>query len=1048
MTLSAHIGEQAARVNRNPSDGQKKAGNYQKGHVRLHGLSIAIENPRGSYRSGIGENGRPWQSRLPHHYGYIKRTEGSDGDHVDVFIGPHPKSGAVYVVDQRDLRTGDHDEHKVMMGFASEKQAREAYKKAFSDGRGGQRIGSIEGMTMEGFKDWLKSKRRASGGKVQSDIPAFNDDEPSSTVPSFDESKQFGRDGRPVVPIYTSDEPADHGLSERRKLSQVQKALSPITSYWPTYQRMNREAREQFSHGVGQITTPGNGAWETTKGLGNAGMGALGYLGSPINAAYRSIAGQPVEDVTGIPREYTEFAGQLATPGLGVTRLPRAPGAVTETAPRIVPRGPDFERSKELGDEFNIRYSRGQSEGDLDRIRYEDMAARGAYGKEAQDRAAKFFEDQYRDVSAAGREVGEGFAGPHSPLDSPHEAAVTLSGEMRDRLQQAHNIVNRVVNQSQAEANAQRGMLADQGQTINDVVRGAAPPVGSAREMGETVGEGVRGAAAANRAERTARYNEVRDLPGEFRVDAIQGMGTRVRNEIGTGDNPIIIDDQLTPSASRAIQALDEMSIPRIQNRASPHAEPDPSEIVAISLRGMDQMRKKLIAYYQAARNNPTDARAVQGIIHGFDAQIERALTEGLFSGDPRALEALREARASHARYRQTFGPQGAGDDVGAAMRRIVERNATPEEIANMIVGSGKLGNSGTSVRLADRLEQVLGGPGSEGWSAIRQAMWQKASQVRTAAGEIDPAKSAAAILDFTNSTLARRMFSPEELSAMRSHARGIRDLERIIAESPATRNAEAAQRMYGEVAGGAGIGGNPQAVFRKIVDGTATPEEISAAVFNVTGGSNPGNVARMIRAVERVVGRDSESMAAIRQGVWQRTTMNAEGRSGMGMQRVVNNISELLHGKGRTVAEALYTPEQIALMDRYAEALRRTIIPKFARTNSDTAPALVHTLRKYAAAVASAIGVGTHGGISGGLEGWAVGKLIDKGAEKLSAHRETKKISQSLDNIMPQDRARRARVPAVWRANPYSAPGRAPNATPLLQGAIPSRADQEQRNP
>lgn len=123
-------------------------------------------------------------------------------------------------------------------------------------------------------------------------------------------------------------EPADHGLSERQKLSPVGKALSPITSYPATYDRMNKDAREQVSHGVDQLTASGNGAWETAKGAGNVALGGLGYVASPISAAYRSIAGQPIEDVTGIPREQTEFALQLATPGIGI-------GGAAKSAPTV-----------------------------------------------------------------------------------------------------------------------------------------------------------------------------------------------------------------------------------------------------------------------------------------------------------------------------------------------------------------------------------------------------------------------------------------------------------------------------------------------------------------------------------------------------------------------------------------------------------------------------------------------------------------------------------------------------------------------------------------
>lgn len=132
-------------------------------------------------------------------------------------------------------------------------------------------------------------------------------------------------------------EAADHGLSERQKLSPVEKAISPITNYPATYDRMNKEARGTLSRGVDQLTA-GNGVLETAKGAGNIALGTLGYVASPINAAYRSVVGQPIEDVTGIPREYPEFAAQLATPGLGMTgaaRPAQAASVAAKAAPSI-----------------------------------------------------------------------------------------------------------------------------------------------------------------------------------------------------------------------------------------------------------------------------------------------------------------------------------------------------------------------------------------------------------------------------------------------------------------------------------------------------------------------------------------------------------------------------------------------------------------------------------------------------------------------------------------------------------------------------------------
>ncbi|WP_324042719.1 LPD38 domain-containing protein [Aeromonas caviae] len=147
-----------------PTEAQKEAGNYKKGHLTLQGLDIALENPKGSTRSGIDPDGKEWQSTMAHDYGYIKRTLGADGDHVDVFIGDKPDSETVYVVDQVDPKTGKFDEHKVMMGFSDEQAAREGYLGNYEDGWKG--LGAIKAMPVDAFKRWVK------GGDTRSPIAA------------------------------------------------------------------------------------------------------------------------------------------------------------------------------------------------------------------------------------------------------------------------------------------------------------------------------------------------------------------------------------------------------------------------------------------------------------------------------------------------------------------------------------------------------------------------------------------------------------------------------------------------------------------------------------------------------------------------------------------------------------------------------------------------------------------------------------------------------------------------------------------------------------
>lgn len=151
------INQAALNANPEPTEAQKESGNYKKGHIKIAGLDIAIENAKGSVRSGVDSDGEAWNSTMKSHYGYIKRTEGADGDAVDVYIGDNPEAQEVFFVDQIDPKTGKFDESKVMIGFNSSREAGDAYQAAFSDGSGVSRVGAVHGMTVAEFKDWLKN---------------------------------------------------------------------------------------------------------------------------------------------------------------------------------------------------------------------------------------------------------------------------------------------------------------------------------------------------------------------------------------------------------------------------------------------------------------------------------------------------------------------------------------------------------------------------------------------------------------------------------------------------------------------------------------------------------------------------------------------------------------------------------------------------------------------------------------------------------------------------------------------------------------------------
>jgi|GEM_PF-310513 len=169
---AAEVKAAASEANPNPTEAQKEAGNYQMGHIMWNGLDISIETAKGALRSGKDSDGEIWSVKMPAHYGYIKRTQGADGDHVDVYLGPKPKSASVFVVDQVDAATGAFDEHKVMLGFETSEGAQAAYVAGFSDGKGKNRMGAITPMTVDQFKATIADKAVWDKPLAKDEVPA------------------------------------------------------------------------------------------------------------------------------------------------------------------------------------------------------------------------------------------------------------------------------------------------------------------------------------------------------------------------------------------------------------------------------------------------------------------------------------------------------------------------------------------------------------------------------------------------------------------------------------------------------------------------------------------------------------------------------------------------------------------------------------------------------------------------------------------------------------------------------------------------------------
>ena len=166
LSQEASFGERLksaiAETETEPTEAQKKAGNYKKGHLSFGGYDYTVETPKGVTRSGKDEQGKPWSVTMHDTYGYILGKIGVDGDHIDMFINDAADldtfDGNVYVVDQVNPETGEFDEHKVMYGYPSEEAATEAYLANYSKGWKG--LGKVTSVPKTTFDKWLESSDR------------------------------------------------------------------------------------------------------------------------------------------------------------------------------------------------------------------------------------------------------------------------------------------------------------------------------------------------------------------------------------------------------------------------------------------------------------------------------------------------------------------------------------------------------------------------------------------------------------------------------------------------------------------------------------------------------------------------------------------------------------------------------------------------------------------------------------------------------------------------------------------------------------------------
>lgn len=249
--LGEKIAKAEAEVDVNPTDKQKEAGNYKKGHVQVGVFDITIEQPKGSVRSGVDANGNKWETTMQNTYGYIRGTEGVDGDHIDVFLSDDIdgwNGRRVFVVDQYN-EDGTFDEHKVMLGFNDQEDAEAAYFANYDNDWEKKHKTVVTGVNLEDFEKWIDSSHRKTKAFAEyKSVKSVEEQSSSTQVNRLSEIKSR------IEELHKEQEAA-HGQSD---IFEEARIISEINDLFAEKRKLEQ------SNSNDETTTPTDSAYTIT----------------------------------------------------------------------------------------------------------------------------------------------------------------------------------------------------------------------------------------------------------------------------------------------------------------------------------------------------------------------------------------------------------------------------------------------------------------------------------------------------------------------------------------------------------------------------------------------------------------------------------------------------------------------------------------------------------------------------------------------------------------------------------------------------------------
>lgn len=453
--------------------------------------------------------------------------------------------------------------------------------------------------------------------------------------------------------------------------------------------------------------------------------------------------------------------------GSAASRLPGMAGRVGEVAGRvgsaIDPLRPVTKGIEKVGEliepakkiwnrEQGVRLSAGQrapSDERLPLIQREQAALRGQSGEPAQKHAQQFHDQQAKELGALNDEIRESLDPHGSMVEDPVQAGQVVSQGMRDTYDMRRKVVS------------------------------------------------------------DHFYNAAKQLGGNIDASWFDNIADRIKTDLSSGHNPIVIEDKLTPFANQALrdveQQVETLRVPR--NNAQPGGHPSRSQIVGVSLEGVDQIRRRLASWRDQAfaSGNAADGRATQAVLRSFENDMDVAVNSQAFSGDARAPQAWNEARKAHSEVRETFGAGKRGDSAGQEVERILGRRGSAPLTASdtfQAMVPVNLRSSTKHVETVNRVKKALGEDSPE-FAAVRQGTFSRLTETPAGVKDWGPGKIADRINKFLNGDgreLAEAIFTPEQRERIAKYGELQRKIEIPQSGANWSNSATFVQRATGRI--------------------------------------------------------------------------------------------------------------------------------------------------------------------------------------------------------------------------------------------------------